>query len=86
MTTITLVLDEILQPQDAARVRMLLNDALAEFVNARTPVDDYVARRYADQDANFRANKADEILARNELAHKIRHAELDVLVRYTERT
>ena len=58
-------------------VKQVLVDALGEFIAARTPVDAYVARRYAEQSEHFREGKRQEVAERVNAAielHKAAHA------------
>lgn len=47
---------------------LLLRDALREFVSARTPTVDYVARRYNQHPQEFRDRKLDDVHRRIEAA------------------
>ncbi len=47
----------------------VLRDALYEFMSRREPVGEYVAKRYADHDQNFRDRKLVEIPQRIAMAY-----------------
>lgn len=53
-----------LQTLEEHHVVQIVRDALGEFISARIPLHDYVAKRYADQTQAFRENKLDEVAAR----------------------
>lgn len=55
--------------ESGATDSQLIREALAEFVAVRTPVEKYVAKRYASHDQEFRDRKVRSVTAR--VAHAV---------------
>ena len=58
--------------------KQVLRDALYEFMQRREPVGEYVAKRYAAHDQNFRDGKLVQIPQRIAMAHAMLE-DIDVL-------
>ena len=52
--------------------KVVLKDALSEFINARIPIGTYVANRYKDQDASFIAEKVNNVKDRIQRAEHLK--------------
>lgn len=46
---------------DAEGAKLLLRDALGEFITARIPMDEYVGKRYSAQSLKFKLDKVQEV-------------------------
>jgi hypothetical protein len=56
---------------DRAMLLQILRDAVGEFIDRRTPSDEYVRARYAEQPESFRRDKLGEVRHRTDIAETI---------------
>jgi len=86
---VILEVEDGLTPVEAEQLRQLLYDAFGEFISVRSgspEIDSlesaiaYVMKRYPDMGVAARAKKAEEVMARKQLARKLKIAASDVRV------
>jgi hypothetical protein len=75
--TITIDIDN---PPNEADLALLLRDALGEFMSTRTPVDEYVAKRYQGESEKFLTNKGYEVRKRLLWADALHSASSDITI------
>lgn len=51
--------------------KQVLRDALSEFIQARTPVDDYITRRYGTHEWQFQRRKRQTVEERIQVANEL---------------
>lgn len=79
-TKIVLTIDGDLTNKEEEDLRFLLSDALAEFIEKRTPPEVYVRRKYDFSSPATHAMKTDQVHRRVLLAMKLRTAALNFRV------
>jgi len=73
-TLLTLAFDEPLTEEEIQEVSQLLRDALGEFRDARTPIQEYIARRYSYLGPESAEEKGNQVRLRTSLALKVLRA------------
>jgi hypothetical protein len=69
-----------LDARSHADIGLVLRDALGEFIAARTPFADYVAKRYSSAPERFQRDKVRNVAKRCELACSIAKGDVTLIV------